>query len=148
MLRSRFLRGNVCSCLLHSEGDRIATGNDRCKVVSYCWIAFGEEWIGEIEMKVKPGPQEAYLYDAFTLPQYRRRNFFSTLLSNSLEYLESRGYSRALIFALSSNRPSIKAIEKSGFKCFQSVLFFKLFGRRLHFPSRRAGGEEPVNLCP
>ena len=145
-LKSRFLRGNVCSCLLHSSGEPVESDTGGGRIVSYCWIAFNEEWIGEIEMKVRPRREEAYLYDAFTLPQYRCRNLFSALLSNSLEYLRSRGYSRALIFALSSNKPSIRAIEKSGFKCFQSVLFFKLLGRRLHLPRRRVGGKKPVDL--
>lgn len=132
---SRFLHGNICSCLLHQK-----------KVVSYCWIAFDEVWIGEIEMLIKPKDEEAYLFDAFTLPEYRKRNLFSVVLSNTLSYLKSKGYHRVLIFALHSNRASIKATEKASFRHFQSVIFLKIFGKGFHLKSKRLADEDPVCL--
>lgn len=132
---SRFLRGNICSCLLSQK-----------KVVSYCWIAFDKEWIDEIEMLIKPKDGEAYLYDAFTLSTYRRKNLFPIVLSNTLSYLKSQGYHRALIFALNSNRASMKALQKVGFKHFQTITFLKLFGRGVHFTSKRIANEEAVHL--
>ena len=132
---SRFLHGNICSCLHH-----------RKKVVSHCWIAFDEEWIGEIEMLIKPKDREAYLFDAFTLPEYRGKNLFPTVLSNTLNYLKAKGYHRVLIFALNSNRASIKAIQKASFRHFQSVVFLKLFGKGFHFKSKRRPDEAPVCL--
>lgn len=132
---SRFLHGNICSCLLHQK-----------KAVSHCWIAFDEEWIEEIEMKFKPKDGEAYLFDAFTLPEYRGKNLFPIVLCNTLSYLKAKGYHRVLIFALNSNRASIKAIQKAGFRHFQSVISFKLFGGGVHLKSKRRPDEAPVCL--
>jgi len=132
---SRFHHGNICFCLLHQK-----------KVVSYCWIAFDEEWIREIEMLIKPKDREAYLFDAFTLPEYRGKNLFPTVLSNTLNYLKAKGYHRVLIFALNSNRASIKAIQKASFRHFQCVIFLKLFGKGFHLISKGLVDEEPVYL--
>lgn len=106
----RFSRGSVCSCLFHQN-----------KIVSYCWLSFQEEWIGEIETTISLKMDEVYLFDAFTLPEYRGKNLFPFLLTNTITYLKTQGYCYALIFALSTNRVSIKAIQKAGFKYFRKV---------------------------
>lgn len=135
LVHSRFSRGDLCCCALHKSD-----------VVSYCWVVSHRELVGEIERVVKLGEGEIYLFDAFTSPPHRGRNLFPAILSKSLKWAKSQAYSRALIFALTNNRPSIRAINKAGFRLFQTVTFIKFFGRTTCWLGRRRKGEEAVHL--
>jgi hypothetical protein len=67
-------------------GPRLARGC-RCfaarrgpEVLAYGWLSSGPEWIGEVELEVRPGPGEAYVWNCVTLPGHRRRGHFRGLL--------------------------------------------------------------------
>lgn len=131
--RRRFANDNICSCLSYKN-----------RIVSYCWVAFREEWIGEIEAFIKPKDGEAYLFDAFTIPEYRGKGFFCYLLTCTLSYLKSLDYRRALIFALRSNRASNRAIQNAGFEHFQTVRFIKLWRKNICFIKKNSSCHPPI----
>ncbi len=135
LIDSRFARGEFCCCAL-----------DRSEVISYCWMAFDWESVGEINRVVRLRHEEVYLFDAFTYPHHRGKDLFPAVLSKSLEWAKSHGYSRALIFALSDNQASTRAIAKAGFKLVQAVIFLRLFSRTLCWLGRKTDGEEPVRF--
>lgn len=132
---SRFSRGELCCCALHTSD-----------AVSYCWIASDCEVVGEIERVVKLREGEVYLFDAFTSPLHRGKNLCAAILSKSLEWARSKGHSRALIFASSDNRPSVRAINRAGFKLLQTLTCIRLFGKTLCWPGRRTPGDKPIHL--
>ncbi len=131
----RFNRGEVCGVArLNSE------------VVSYCWVAFQQAEVGEINRTIKLRNNELYFYDAFTLPDYRGRGLFPALLTAILGFARSQGCSRALIFSLRENRPSVRGIEKAGFSLFQSIYFLKSPGLTLCLSGRIKGKEASVGI--
>ncbi len=135
IVKARFEQGEVCG---------VAWSNSA--VVSYCWLAFKQAEVGEINRYIKLREKELYLYDAFTLPDYRGRGLFPALLTAILGHARSQGYSRALIFSNSKNRPSLRGIEKAGFSLFQSIHFLKLLDLRLCLPGRTRGKEAGVKI--
>lgn len=127
----RIREGQVCVAACHGS-----------KVIAYCWLTWQPEWVAEIDRLVVPGPDEAYLYEAFTEPGWRGRGLFPAMLFRLLDYARAQGRRRALIFVLTDNRASRRAIEKAGFELFQTVSKLELAGfRRLWFHGPRAGRE-------
>ncbi|MGH7332583.1 MAG: GNAT family N-acetyltransferase [Candidatus Rokuibacteriota bacterium] len=125
----RIREGQVCVVARHGG-----------EVIAYCWLTWRPEWVAEVDRLVVPGPDEAYLYEAFTEPGWRGRGLFPAMLFRLLSYAWARGRRRALIFVLTNNRASRRAIEKGGFELFQTVSKVELGGlRRLLFRGPRAG---------
>jgi hypothetical protein len=89
------------------------------KLVSSGWINAGKSWlIAEIDRKIKLLNQ-IVIFDFITSADERRRGHYTKLL----KIIRNKfGNKYILIYALSSNKSSQKAIIKSGFK----------YGRRLY----------------
>jgi len=47
-------------------------------------------WIGELELEIKPGAGEAYIWNCFTLSQHRRRGVVRALLAGIPRASQSR----------------------------------------------------------
>jgi RimJ/RimL family protein N-acetyltransferase len=100
--QERFGMGDKFACLFDSE-----------KILSYGWICNKDRfYISEIEVTVS-NIGTVMLYDFFTPEQLRNRGFYTELLKKIINHYSSE---KLAIFALKSNKPSIKAIEKAGFK--------------------------------
>jgi len=131
----------------HAEAERRIHEGQACvvarhggDVMAYCWLTWRPEWVAEIDRFVVPGPDEAYLYEAFTQPTWRGRGLFSAMLFRLLAYARAQGRRRALIFVLTDNRASRRAIERTGFELFQTVSTIEVFAlRRLWFHGPRTG---------
>ncbi len=135
IVNARFNQGEVCGVAWFNSA-----------VVSYCWVAFQQAEVGEVNRIIKLRSNELYLYEAFTLPDYRGRGLFPALLTAILSFARSQGYSRALIFSLSKNRPSLRGIEKAGFSLFQSIHFLKFQDLTLCLSGRTKGKEAGVRM--
>lgn len=70
------------------------------RVVAYGWRSAGAEWIGEVGLEIRPGPNEAYVWNCVTLPAFRRRGLFRSLLRFVTERACSEGRSRLWIGSL------------------------------------------------
>jgi RimJ/RimL family protein N-acetyltransferase len=122
----RFREGHACAIARHETG-----------VVAYCWLACTPVWVGEIGHSVVPGPDDVYLYDAFTMPGWRGRGLFAAVVAPLLAFAHTRGRKRALIFVGARNRPSRRAIERAGFEILHTVTRVNLGGlTRLYFRGR------------
>jgi ribosomal protein S18 acetylase RimI-like enzyme len=86
------------------------------RVVSYGWVSRGETPIGEIGGAIRPGPDEAYIWDCATLPDYRRRGWYGRLLASMLAELRGQGVRRAWIAARQENVPARRALVRKGFR--------------------------------
>ncbi len=131
----RIREGQVCA-VARQGSDRIA----------YCWSTREPEWVAEIGRLVVPGPDEVYLYDAFTAPAWRGRGLFPAMLGRLVEYARAHGKSRALIFVLAGNRASRRGIERAGFQLFQAVSRARLGGLRLVWFRGPRAGRQRVTL--
>lgn len=66
----RLARG--CRCFAAFQSGRVA---------AYGWLSSTPEWIGEMSLRIRPGPREAYVWNCVTLPEHRLRGLFRSLLT-------------------------------------------------------------------
>jgi ribosomal protein S18 acetylase RimI-like enzyme len=85
------------------------------QLAAYGWVSLEDEKIGELNLRVKLLPGEAYIWDCATLPAYRRKHLYSALLAHILGELSAGGLCRAWIGADLDNVASQKGIARAGF---------------------------------
>lgn len=107
----RFQRGRHCY-IARNEG----------RLVSYGWITFDEERIGELGLSVRLQPGEAYIWDCATLPAYRGQHLYSALLAHMLRELRATGYQRVWIGMDADNLPSQAGVARAGFQPIVDLL--------------------------
>lgn len=86
------------------------------QLASYGWVSFDEEHIGELNLRIRLLPGEAYLWDCATVPALRRNHLYSALLAYMLGELHAAGVCRAWIGADMANKPSQQGIARAGFQ--------------------------------
>jgi GNAT superfamily N-acetyltransferase len=128
------------------EGQACAVARHGRDIVAYCWLTCAAAWAGEIDRFVVPGPADVYLYEAFTLPDWRGRALFPALLGRLVSFARARGRQRALIFVLAGNRPSRRAIERAGFARFAAVSRLQMWGRHCLWFHKPRSGRSRVTL--
>ncbi|MBI2368767.1 MAG: GNAT family N-acetyltransferase [Deltaproteobacteria bacterium] len=126
LLRAFYPAGGVEERL--DKGDRCCVGVREDRVAGYCWLGRGEVSVAEIHRSILVAPDEVYYYDAYTVPECRGQNIFPALLARMLEADRAQGLARALIFAMSTNHPSRRAISKAGFQHFRDVEMITVLG--------------------
>jgi peptidoglycan/xylan/chitin deacetylase (PgdA/CDA1 family) len=108
----------------------------RDQIVSYIWADRGPSvYIEEAESTIDIGPAALYLFDAFTVPEWRGRNLFPYLLSRVCTAYPD---TRMVVAALSGNRPSLRGIAKAGFRTVNEHYLLKIGGIRLQARSQDA----------
>ena len=103
-LLTRFMTGRRCYTAW--VGDQL---------VSYGWVSFDEEHIGELNLRIRLLPGEVYIWDCATVPAFRRNHLYSALLSYMIAELRAEGFCRAWIGADMDNEPSQRGIARAGF---------------------------------
>jgi GNAT superfamily N-acetyltransferase len=102
LVASRFARGCRCFAVL-----------DAGKVVAYGWMSARPEWIGELDLEVLPAAGEAYIWNCMTLPPYRRRGMYRSLLQGIVTIARAEGLARLWIGSVED--PAEKADADTGF---------------------------------
>ncbi len=103
LVDDRLARG--CRCFAALAGGAVA---------GYGWLSTGPEWIGEIQLEIKPGPGEGYLWNCFTLPEHRRQGVFRSVVTGVADIAAREGLARLWIGSVAI--PAQQAIGPSGFK--------------------------------
>jgi GNAT superfamily N-acetyltransferase len=114
-----------------ANGDTIFVAYQGTQPVGYIFASKRECWVGEIHDTLEVDPQEVYLYDAFTMPAFRGKRIFPYIMTEVIRYYRESKNDYALIFVLSSNKSSIRGIERAGFFCYQVVNYYDIFGQRV-----------------
>jgi len=135
--QTRFSRKEMVWLALHGSS-----------IAAYCWLAFQDTEVGEIDRIIRPREDEVYIYDAFTRPDYRNNNLYSFLLTEICRFARERDFSRALIFTLHNNIPSQQGIQKAGFKRFQVIKYTRLLGISRYWYGELETGQRGVILIP
>jgi ribosomal protein S18 acetylase RimI-like enzyme len=115
----RFTGGRRCYAAW--DGDRIA---------AYGWASRGSECVGELERAFHMAPDEAYIWDCVTLPEYRGRGLYSALLAYMLSALRDAGVRRTWIGASLDNQPSIQGFMNAGFRPAIKLVYGRLLALR------------------
>ena len=108
-LEKRFSDGNTFWCLAQDD-----------EVLSSGWVALqvASFPLGEIRRRVSFDPPVTVLFDFQTAPAHRGRGLYRTLLEQIKHaYAQDTCY----IYASTKNHPSLRAIERSGFRKVTTV---------------------------
>ena len=98
----RLARG--CRCFAAWLGSEIA---------AYGWLSTASEWIGEVELEIRPGSNEAYIWNCATLPEHRRQGNFRAVVKAITAQARTEGLTRLWIGSL--DIPAAKAMAPAGF---------------------------------
>src|SRR4029077_20984331 len=102
LVAARLSRG--CRCFGAWAGDEL---------LGYAWLSTGPEWIGEVDLEIKPGDREAYIWNCLTLPAHRRQGVFGNMVTSLAARAAAEGLSRLWIGSVAM--PAEKVIPRAGF---------------------------------
>ena len=67
------------------------------QLVTYGWVTFDEESIGELGLSIRLEAGDAYIWDCATLPAHRGQRLYPALLTYMLHELHAQGIQRVWI---------------------------------------------------
>jgi ribosomal protein S18 acetylase RimI-like enzyme len=91
-------------------------------LAAYGWVTFDEERIGELGVRFRLLPGEAYIWDCATLPAYRGQRLYPALLGYIVKELQAEGFRLVWIGADSDNLASQKGFRLAGFQPVADVI--------------------------
>jgi ribosomal protein S18 acetylase RimI-like enzyme len=118
------------AALRFTSGRRCYVAWDGDRIVAYGWASRGSECVGELERTFHIAPDEAYIWDCATLPEYRGRGLYSALLAYLLAELRDVGVRRTWIGASLDNQASIKGFMNAGFRPTIKLVYGRLLALR------------------
>lgn len=83
-------------------------------VGGYGWLSTGPEWVGELQLEIRPRPGEGYIWNCVTLSEHRRQGVFRSLLIGISEVARRDGLKRLWVGSVAI--PAEKAVGPSGFR--------------------------------
>jgi ribosomal protein S18 acetylase RimI-like enzyme len=112
-------------------------------IACYGWVSFEEEMVGELNLRLRLLPGEAYIWDCATLPEYRQQHLYSALLSYILhELVAHQPICRVWIGADLENLASQRGIARAGFKRVANLLVERILALRLVYAEAAPGVPE------
>jgi predicted acetyltransferase len=100
------------------------------KIVTYGWVSLNEEFVGELNLRLRLLEGEAYIWDCATLPAYRQRHLYSALLVHILSELQTAGLCRVWIGADQDNIASQRGIARAGFRRIADLVVERVLALR------------------
>lgn len=91
------------------RGDKCFVARDKGRIISAQWAATARAHCVYLSCTVSLAEHEAYLYDAFTLPESRGKKIYSALTSEMHRYYRAEGKRRSLCFTGPENLPAMRA---------------------------------------
>lgn len=127
------------------EGDLVAmrmARGCRCFVVwidggvgGYGWLSADREWVGELQLEIKPRAREGYIWNCVTIPEHRRKGVFKSLVTGISGAGHRSGLRRMWIGTVAI--PAERALSPAGFSpalLFDTVNFAGLHVMRVRRP--------------
>jgi len=122
LLKKRFeIGGRVCFIAL-----------DKDKLAYFRWVSLEDEYESSSQLTIKLREREAYLFDAYAVPQYRQGRLHTAVTNEALLYLKDKGYEKALVAVFIHNTYARKALASVGFQGKRVVTLLALFGMKFH----------------
>ncbi len=111
---------------------------------AYAWVSFQTEYVGELNVQIQLLPDEAYIWDCFTLPRFRQQGLYSSLLNHTLRQLQDAGVRRVWIGADLDNVPSQRGIARAGFQVVADTVIARALAMRFVWVQGRPGVPEEL----
>jgi GNAT superfamily N-acetyltransferase len=112
-------------------------------IAGYGWLSSGPEWIGEIELEIRPREREAYIWNCVTVPEHRRRGVFKSLVAGTS--LAARRLGARRVWIGSVDIPAERALEPLGFR--PALYFDSATFAGLHVMRVRRGSDWSTDAC-
>jgi len=103
-VRRRLQAGQMCFVARH-EG----------KIIHACWVATGRARIDYLAREIALAPDEVYVYESFTAPDFRGQNVAAARSAYMRPVLRQAGYHRAVAVVVPENQVAFRPIEKAGY---------------------------------
>ena len=127
-----------------ANGKRCYAGRVEDKLVTYGWVTFDEEGIGEIGLRIRLQAGEAYIWDCATLPAYRGQRLYPALLAHMLSELQNEGLRRVWLGTDADNLPSQSGVALVGFQPVVDVIMTRVLAMRRPWVRGRPGVPEQL----
>ena len=98
--------------------------------IAYGWVSFKEEFIGELNLRIRLLSGEAYIWDCATLPDFRQKHLYSALLAYIVGELRAEKFRRIWIGADLANFISQRGIARAGFIHVADLLVARVLALR------------------
>jgi hypothetical protein len=124
-----------------NDGDRCIVARYEGQIVSAFWASIrraslvnvGEYLDRDVSLELPLAQDEVFLYDAYTLPQFRGQNVSPESSVWNLRYWREAGYRRVFVGVSPENKSSLRACKKEGYRPFAVIGYFKLGPLRWDF---------------
>ncbi len=133
-IRSRLEQGHQC-WVARTQGT----------IVHAIWVAIGSAWIRYLECEIQLAADEAYIYESYTAPAFRRLNINAARADVMMRYLRDRSFVRLLALVMPENPAGIQATVSAGY-CATGVIGRVIIGSWQRHFSRLVPGARPVIL--
>jgi hypothetical protein len=109
------------------EGQRCFVGRWDGRIVGSAWTALGHVWIDYLQYDLPLEPDEFFVYDIRTFPEFRGHNVSHTVGAWLGKYMTDLGFiRRGLALFFSENIPSLEMISAAGFEPVALVGYLRL----------------------
>lgn len=117
----RFKMGHLCfGAILNGE------------YVHLKWITFNELYVEEIDRKIRVSSGAAYMYDSYTLPNYRGLGISSKVMEKTVQHLSKIGMKRIYAVVRHNNFPMLKVKQKEKARKIGTITYTKIIGFRFY----------------
>lgn len=99
-------------------------------IAAYGWVSLEEEDIGELNLRIRLVPGEAYIWDCATLPAFREKLLYSALLVYMLGELRAQNLCTVWIGADRDNLASQKGMARAGFQHVADLVIERVLAMR------------------
>jgi GNAT superfamily N-acetyltransferase len=123
--------------IVPSADARFASG-DLCfgalidgKYVHLKWVGFNRWYDSDTGRYIQLGSDSAYVYDGYTLPEFRGLGLTSVVLDKTFQYLSKIGIKKVYSLIGHNNHASLRVKTKENARKIGKVTFFRIFGLKL-----------------
>jgi hypothetical protein len=101
------------------------------QLASYGWVSYEDELVGELDLRLRLLPGEAYIWDCATVPAFRQLRLYTALLVYIVGELRTQPLCRVWIGANMENVASQRGIAHAGFRPVADLLVEHILALRL-----------------
>ncbi len=121
------------------NGRHCFAGRIEGMLVTYGWVTFDEEDIGELGLSIRLKAGEAYIWNCATLPAHRGQRLYPALLAHIVGELHRQGLHRVWIGTDTDNLPSQSGMALAGFQPVGDVFISRALTMRRTWLRGRPG---------
>lgn len=132
-----------------AQGDVAAIALSQGRLVHASWLTITAAWIPELRANIRPGPEEVYAYDGFTLPEMRGAGVQPVVAREILRWARGQGRNRVTFYVRGSDPSAARIAAKMGARRLRVIRCFRLKdGRGLWLRGLHRGGGPHLEFPP